>query len=74
MSSTLKYIIDDSGHKTSVLVPVKTWQELNANYAKLLKKLEVLTGIQQAMKEVGEAKRKGKKLETLKDFLRERNG
>jgi ketopantoate reductase len=73
MSSQLKYIIDDSGHKTSVLVPVKTWQELNANYLKLIKKLEVLTGIQNGMKEVREAKQKGKKLQTLKDFLREHN-
>jgi len=73
MSSALKYIIDDNGHKTSVLVPVKTWENLNEKYKKLNKKLAVLTGIQQGLLEVKESRIKGKSLQTLSDFLSEDN-
>ena len=73
MSSALKYIIDDNGHKTSVLVPVKTWEHLNEKYKKLNKKLTVLTGIQQGLLEVKESRTKGKSLQTLSDFLSEDN-
>jgi len=73
MSSALKYIIDDNGRKTSVLVPVKTWEELNEKYKKLNKKLAVLMGIQQGLLEVKESRIKGKSLQTLSDFLSESN-
>ncbi|HEY4326970.1 MAG TPA: hypothetical protein VGN20_23490 [Mucilaginibacter sp.] len=73
MSSTLKYIIDDDGHKTSVLVPLKTWEDLNEKYKKLNKKLAVLTGIQHGITEVKESRKKGKSLQTLSDFLSEDN-
>ena len=73
MSRAIKYIIDDSGHKTSVLVPIKMWEELNTNYQQLYKKLEVLNGIRKGLAEVKQAKKTGKKLQTLKDFLRESN-
>ena len=73
MSSALKYIIDDNGHKTTVLVPVKTWEDLNEKYKKLNKKLAVLTGIKQGLLEVKESRTKGKSLQTLSDFLSEDN-
>ncbi len=73
MGMTLKYIVDDKGHKTSVLVPVKTWNQLNDKYQKLTKKLSILTGIQNGLKEVLEAKKSGKSLQTLSDFLNESN-
>ena len=70
MPSALKYIIDDSGQKTSVLVPIKVWEDLTSNYQKLQKKLFVFNSIQEGLKEVKTAKKPGKKLQTLKDFLR----
>jgi len=70
MSSALKYIVDDDGQKTSVLVPVKVWENLNANYLKLQNKLNVLNGINTGLTEVIVAKKSGKKLQTLKDFLK----
>ena len=70
MSSALKYIIDDNGHKTTVLVPVKTWENLNEKYRKLNKKLAILTGIQQGISEVKESRKKGKNLQTLSDFFK----
>jgi hypothetical protein len=73
VASALKYIVDDKGHKQSVLVPVKTWVDLNDKYKKLSKKLAILTGIENAFNEVAEAKKSGKKLQLLSDFLNESN-
>jgi hypothetical protein len=70
MSGAVKYIVDDSGQKTSVLVPIKDWENLNANYRKLQKKLEVFTSIREGLKEVKQAQKSGRKLQTLKEFLK----
>jgi uncharacterized protein YpuA (DUF1002 family) len=71
MSSALQYMVDENGEKISVLVPLKTWEKINQDYHKLQNKLNVLTGIKDGLNEVLEAKKSGKKLQTLKDFLRE---
>ena len=73
MPNSLKYIVDDNGHKTSVLVPVKIWEDLNSNYQKLQKKLTILNGIRDGLNEVKNSKRAGRKLQTLKDFLSDSN-
>ena len=73
MANALKYMIDEKGDKTSVLVPLKTWERINQDYNKLQNKLKVLTGIKEGFNEVKEARKSGKKLQTLKDFLRESN-
>lgn len=70
MVETLKYIIDESGHKTSVLVPLKVWEELKTNYEELQNKLNVFKSIQTGLKEVKQAKKTGRQLQTLKDFLK----
>ena len=70
MHDALKYIIDDSGHKTSVLVPVKVWEDLNNNYQRLQKKLNILNGISEGLNEVRQVKKTEKKLQPLKDFLK----
>ena len=69
MPGALKYIVDEKGQKTSVLVPVKVWEDLNNNYEKLQKKLNVFSNIQAGLKEVQTKRKNGKKLQTLKDFL-----
>ncbi len=73
MPNTLKYIVDDNGHKTSVLIPVKVWEDLNSNYLKLQKKLFILSGIHEGLSEVKNSKRAGRKLQTLKGFLSDSN-
>jgi hypothetical protein len=73
MATELKYIVDEKGEKTSVLVPLNTWEKINGDYTKLQNKLRVLTGIKEGLAEVRAAKKSGKKLQTLKDFLRESN-
>lgn len=74
MPDLLKYIVDEDGHKSSVLVPVKMWEDLNNNYQKLQKKLEILNGISEGLDELNHAKKGGKKLQTLKEFLSDSNG
>ena len=66
-------MIDENGDKTSGLVPLKTSEKINQDYSKLQNKLKVLTGIKEGFAEVNEAKKSGRKLQTLKDFLRESN-
>ena len=73
MATALKYMVDDKGEKTSVLVPIKTWDKINSDYSKIQNKLKILTGLKGALLEVRQAKKTGKKLQTLKDFLRESN-
>jgi hypothetical protein len=73
MSAAFKYMVDEKGQKTSVLVPIKTWQKINSDYALLQNKLKVLTGIKAGLTEVKQAKKAGKKLQSLKEFLRESN-
>ena len=66
-------MVDENGDKTSVLVPLKTWEKINQDYTKLQNKLKVLTGIKEGLTEIENAKKSGKKLQTLKKFLRENN-
>lgn len=73
MSGILKYMVDEKGEKTSVLVPLKTWEKINSDKTKLQNKLKVLTDIKAGLNEVNEAKKSEGKLQTLKDFLRESN-
>ena len=73
MPNALQYMVDENGDKTSVLIPLKTWEKINQDYAKLQNKLRVLTGINEGLAEIHEAKKSGKKLQALKDFLRESN-
>ncbi len=70
MPEALKYIVDNTGQKTSVLVPVKVWENLNNNYQKLQNKLNILNSISEGLNEVKQVKKTGRKLQTLKDFLK----
>ena len=70
MPNSLKYIVDQTGQKTSVLVPVKIWEDLNSNYQLLQNKLEVFKSVQKGLQEVKTSKKTGNKLQTLKDALK----
>ncbi len=73
MASALKFMVDENGVKTSVLVPIRTWEKINKEYSNLQNKLKVFTEIKEGLLEVKEARKSGKKLQTLQDFLRESN-
>jgi hypothetical protein len=68
MPHALKYIKDGSGHKTSVVVPIKVWEDLNASYQTLQKKLTIINGIRSGLSEIRQSKKTGKKLQILKKF------
>lgn len=70
MPNTLKYIVDESGHTTSVLVPVKVGEDLTTDYQRLQNKLNVFSSIQQGLMEVKNARKSGKKLQTLQEYLK----
>ena len=72
MPSTVNYLIDEKGTKTSVVIPLKVWEKINDYYARLQNKIGIFTGIKKGFKEVRDAKKNGMKLETLNNFLRER--
>ena len=73
MPNAFQYLVDENGDKTSVVIPLKTWERINNEYAGLQNKLKVLTNIKDGLKEVKEAQKSGKKLQTLKSFLSESN-
>ncbi|GAA4439090.1 hypothetical protein GCM10023188_35150 [Pontibacter saemangeumensis] len=71
MATPIQFIVDNEGHKKSVIVPYKQWEELNQRYEKLNNKVHILTGIKEALEEVAHSRKTGKKLQTLSDFLNE---
>jgi hypothetical protein len=69
---SIQYITNEEGKQTAVIVPKEEWKKLKAEHEKLLNKLEVLGGLQDALKEVQEIKEgKRKKGRTLGEFLDE---
>ncbi len=71
MPTALKYITDKKGDATAVVVPIREWKKINSNYSKLQSKLKIFTSIQEGIEEVRQAKKSGKKLQSLKEFLDE---
>ncbi len=66
-------MINEKGIKTAVLIPLQTWEKMNHEYTMLQNKIKVFTNIEEGFNEIKVAKKSGKKLQTLKDFLRESN-
>ena len=73
MRNTVQYIFDNQGIKTSVIVPLDKWEKINSDYKKLQNKLELFLAIQDGLVELQNAKREGKELQSLSDFLNESN-
>jgi hypothetical protein len=73
MSNAIKYIVDDNGVKTSVIVPYGEWEKIKSDYHKLQNKFKVFLAVQEGMEEIKSSKKQGKKLQTLADFLHESN-
>ncbi len=70
MPEGIKYIVDDKGKKTTVLVPIKEWESLNENFKKLQNKLQVFTSVHKGLLEVKQSRKSGKKMQSLKEFLK----
>jgi hypothetical protein len=71
MNKEIQYCVDSNGNKISVIVPFKDWETITKQNAKLHAKLNFISGVKSAMNEVQEAKKSGKKLPTLKEFINE---
>jgi hypothetical protein len=69
MSRNLQYIVDDAGKKTSVIIPFGEWQKQRKKLDELQNKLDVFQTISEGVSEVKEARKKGKELKNLSDFL-----
>ncbi len=74
MQTEIQYCIDAKGNKISVIIPYQDWEKLNNRDEFLQKKVRLLDGIQDAVKEVKEARKNGKKLQTLSEFINENRG
>lgn len=70
MDNATQYIVDNSGHKISVIVPFEIWEQLNNDFSQLQKKLEVFKAVKDGLVEVQKNK---KNLQTLSEFLNESN-
>ena len=71
MNLQIQYITDEKGKKQSVIIPFKQWEKFEGEYRLLVNKLEVMAGIQEGVQEVKYARKNGKKLQSLVDFLNE---
>jgi len=73
MRTAIQYVVDEKGLKKSVIVPYDEWAKIMSDYHKLENKLKVFTAIQEGFREIKAARKQGKKLQTLSDFLNESN-
>jgi hypothetical protein len=71
MTLHIEYITDAKGKQKSVVIPHKQWAAFLSDYQKTKKKLAVLSGIGQALKEVDQIKKGHIKKQTLGAFLDE---
>lgn len=65
----MEYIVDNNGTKTAVLIPFKKWEAISKDIAKMKKKIDVMSGIEEGFKEIKSSKKIGKDLQTLSEFL-----
>lgn len=73
MRTSIQYVVDNKGIKTSVIVPFDKWEKLNSDYHKLQNKVKVFSSIENGLAEIKEAKKNKVQIQTLSDFLNERN-
>jgi hypothetical protein len=71
MPNQIQIYIDEKGNKTSVIVPYEDWARINARLESLQNKLKIFSSVRDGMQEVKEARKKGKKLQDLSDFINE---
>lgn len=74
MESRIQIYTDESGNKSSIIVPYDEWERLTGKVKRLENKLRVFSGIRDGLLEVEQARRTGKKLQSLSDFVNESRG
>jgi PHD/YefM family antitoxin component YafN of YafNO toxin-antitoxin module len=71
MENHIQYIVDNQGHKKSVVVPYNEWESLQREKELLLNKIKFLEELKDSVDEVKEALGGKKKTKALSDFLDE---
>jgi hypothetical protein len=64
----VSYITDRFGKQSALIVPIAEWEEIMESQAKMKRKLEILTGLKEAVQEVNLVKEGKHKLKILKEF------
>ena len=68
-----RYIVDENGVKTSVIVPFHLWEKITSENKRLENKIEVLLAIKDGLSEIKIACKEYQELQTLSDFVNESN-
>ena len=71
MSIDIEYVSDRRTRRKMVMMPQRQWEKFYSNHMKLERKLEILSGIRQAMKEVKMIREGKMKAKTLREVLNE---
>jgi predicted component of type VI protein secretion system len=67
----LNYLTDASGNQVAVQIAMEEWLAFQQEFQELKRKLEVMQGIREALEEVQNARKEGRKLQSLSEFLNE---
>lgn len=67
----VNYITDKKGNQSAVIIPIDEWNDLLKQFSKMKRKLEILTGVEDAVDEVNMAREGKIELKSFKDFLDE---
>jgi len=67
----LNYLTDASGNQIAVQIAMEEWLVFQQEYQELKRKLEVMQGLRDALEEVQSARKEGRKLQSLSEFLNE---
>jgi len=65
----VSYVSDIKGNKTAVIIGIKEWDKIIEKQNKMKAKLDMLTGLQEAVNEVNSIKESKAKNSTLREFL-----
>jgi predicted component of type VI protein secretion system len=67
----LNYLTDASGNQVAVQIAMEEWLAFQQEFQELKRKLEIMQGIRDALEEVQSARKEGRKLQSLSEFLNE---
>ncbi|MBL4586444.1 MAG: hypothetical protein JKX84_05235 [Flavobacteriales bacterium] len=70
MGRSVQYIVDDTSKKRSVIIPFAEWEKRTKKLDELQNKLDVFQTISESVSEIKNARKKGKELQNLSDFLK----
>ena len=72
MPNQIQISTDEHGNKTSVIVPYEDWAKMNERLKALQNKLKIFSGIREGIQEVKEARKTGRELQNLADFINDK--